>query len=40
MFISHDYWFKSETRISTISLFAKESGRVKSIDGVSQNKPK
>ena len=37
---SHDYWFKSDTRISTISLLAKDSGRVQSIDGVSQIKPK
>ena len=33
--ISHDYWFKSETRIFTISVFAKDSGRVQSIDEVS-----
>ena len=37
---SHDYWFNSETRISTISLFEKDSGRIQSIDGVSQIKPK
>ena len=34
-FISYDYWFKSETRIFTISVFAKDSGRVQSIDEVS-----
>ena len=33
--ISYDYWFKFETRIFTISLFAKGSGRVQSIDEVS-----
>ena len=40
MLFSHDYWFNSETRISTISLFEKDSGRIQSIDGVSQIKPK
>ena len=40
MLFSHDYWFNSETRISTISLFEKESVRIQSIDGVSQNKTK
>ena len=40
MLFSHDYRFNSETRISTISLFAKDSGRVQSIDMVSQIKPK
>lgn len=40
MLFSHDYWFNSETRISTISLFEKESVRIQSIDGVSQIKPK
>ena len=40
MLFSNDCWFNSETRISTISLFEKDSGRIQSIDGVSQIKPK
>ena len=34
-FFGHDYWFKSETKISTISVFARDYGRVQSIGRVS-----